>query len=81
MVRCEHNEQLSKEAEAILAKVASLTKAQLAAFLDNDQAQLMQLDKELELAVGAKERCLGALREHQREHNCGGIFNPQEQRA
>ena len=28
----------------------------------------MQLDKELELTVGEKERIIGALREHQKVH-------------
>ena len=30
----------------------------------------MRLDKELENAVGLKERCVGALRQHEADHNC-----------
>jgi hypothetical protein len=31
----------------------------------------MAIDKEIENTLGEKERALGALREHQREHGCG----------
>jgi len=30
----------------------------------------MRLDKELELTVGLKERTIGALRQHTKEHRC-----------
>ena len=30
----------------------------------------MRLDKELETAVGYKDRCIGVLREHEKEHGC-----------
>jgi hypothetical protein len=30
----------------------------------------MQLDRELELAIGEKERLFGALRQHREEHGC-----------
>ena len=30
----------------------------------------MRLDKQLELTVGLKERSIGALRQHEKEHGC-----------
>ena len=35
-----------------------------------DQNLFMHLDKELELAVGIKERAIGALRQHTKDHKC-----------
>jgi hypothetical protein len=48
--------------------VNTLTTDQLAAFRRRDDSTFMRLDKELELTIGLKERTIGALREHRREH-------------
>jgi hypothetical protein len=52
-----------------LARSAQLTTAQLGAFRSNDNAAFMRFDRELEIAMGAKERAIGALRQHERHHN------------
>ena len=54
----------------VLNLLTELTKAQLDAFRSHNEAELMRLDKELELAFGRKERSFGALREHERQHKC-----------
>jgi hypothetical protein len=53
----------------VLARSAQLTTAQLGAFRSNDNAAFMRFDRELEIAMGAKERAIGALRQHERHHN------------
>jgi hypothetical protein len=39
-------------------------------FRSGDSEKYVHLDKELELTVGEKERAVGALRQHLREHKC-----------
>jgi hypothetical protein len=67
---CPKKEELRREANQILDRVLSITKAQIEALQANDQAKLLSLDKDLELTFGSKERAFGALREHTKEHGC-----------
>jgi hypothetical protein len=69
MQTCTECERLHDEVRDVLARIAQLTTAQLAAFRSNDNAAFMRFDKELEIAMGAKERAIGALRQHERDHN------------
>jgi hypothetical protein len=39
-------------------------------FRSGESDKYMHLDKELELTVGEKERAVGALRQHVKEHRC-----------
>ena len=50
----------TQRVQDVLARVTHLTTAQLNAFRANDQATFMRLDKELENAMGTKERTIGA---------------------
>jgi hypothetical protein len=65
---CNRCKELSETVDDALSKLATLTKDQLTAFRERDLASFRRIDKELELTVGHKERSIGALREHQREH-------------
>jgi hypothetical protein len=65
---CTQCERLHGEVQDVLARITQLTTAQLSAFRSDDNAAFMRLDKELEIAMGAKERAIGALRQHEREH-------------
>jgi len=67
---CRRRADLAKTVEEVLQKITQLTKRQLAAFRRHDEAELMRLDKQLELTVGLKERSIGALRQHEKEHGC-----------
>jgi cell division septum initiation protein DivIVA len=68
MTTCKECDRLRGEVQDALARLTHLTTAQLNAFRSNDDATFMQLDKELESAVGTKERTIGAMRQHEREH-------------
>lgn len=68
--RCPEYIRLEGEVSAVLQKLTEITSAQLTAFQENDPGKVMRLDKELELAIGEKERSLGALRQHVKEHRC-----------
>ena len=67
--RCEECLRLESEVTAALEHLAQITTAQLDAFRAKDTSVVVRLDKELEHAVGRKERAIGAQREHAREHN------------
>jgi hypothetical protein len=55
-----------------------MTTAQLDAFLAKDNAKMMRLDKQLEHAVGRKERAFGAQRHHAREHGKSAYHDKEE---
>jgi hypothetical protein len=61
---------LQGEVQKILETLTELTTAQVHTFRAGDYASFAQLDKQLELTVGEKERAIGALRQHAREHRC-----------
>ena len=65
---CRECARLAKEVESALVNIASVTQAQREAFRQNKYAEFMQLDKELENALGRKERVFGAFRQHKTEH-------------
>jgi hypothetical protein len=68
--KCPKHEHLRAEAFAILQEITELTSGQRAAFETGEDQRFMELDKQLELAVGRKERAIGALRQHTEEHGC-----------
>jgi hypothetical protein len=70
MIKCTEYARLESEVESTLGKLVNLTASQLTAFRSADQNLFMHLDKELELAVGIKERAIGALRQHTKDHKC-----------
>jgi hypothetical protein len=63
---CEEYARLQSEVSSILQRITELMSARLEAFQKDDRARFMTLDKELETAMGEKERAIGAAREHQR---------------
>jgi hypothetical protein len=65
---CNECDRLRGEVQGTLSRIAELTTAQLNAFRSNDRANFMQFDRQLENAMGTKERVIGALRQHEREH-------------
>ena len=70
MSKCPEYDQLAEEADQILRDLGQATTLLLAVFREKDHNKFVRLDKELEQLVGAKERALGALRQHAKEHKC-----------
>lgn len=70
MANCPEYERLHAELENVLGNLAQLTTTLLELFRSKDLKGVHRLDKELELTVGEKERSLGALRQHVKEHRC-----------
>ena|SRR5579871_6738617 len=72
MAQCAEYDRLSTEVENVLGNLAQLTTLLLELFRSSDWNGVRRLDKELEFTVGEKERSIGALRQHVREHKCVG---------
>lgn len=70
MEKCAEYDRLRTDVENVLGNLAQVVTLALELFRAGDFDQVRRLDKELELTVGEKERCLGAMRQHMREHNC-----------
>jgi len=68
--KCEERDRLFAEAENVLGNLAQVSTLLLEIFRSKDLTAVNRLDRELELTVGEKERCLGALRQHMKEHGC-----------
>jgi hypothetical protein len=69
-MKCETYNELAGKVEVVLQRLVDTIEAQRGAFSGNDMWKFSQLDKVLEPTVGEKERVIGALREHQKEHGC-----------
>lgn len=70
MERCPEYVRLRAELENVLGNLAQVTTLLLELFRAGESDRYKHLDKELELTVGEKERAVGALRQHVREHHC-----------
>jgi hypothetical protein len=70
--QCPEYANLQHELQLTLQTLSDLTKAMLDAFRGNDRNAFARLDKELETTVGRKERVVGALRQHIKDHKCSG---------
>jgi len=70
MSNCPEYDRLHAEVENVLGNLAQVTTTLLELFRSKDLAGVHRLDKELELTVGEKERAIGALRQHIKEHKC-----------
>jgi hypothetical protein len=68
--RCAEYGRLASEVEQILADLTQTTTLQLELFRSRRYPDFMNVDKELELMVGRKERAIGALRGHAKAHGC-----------
>jgi hypothetical protein len=65
---CEKCKRLFDEVEKHLNHISEVSREQAGAVARQDEPWVDRLDRELERAVGAKERSLGALKEHWHEH-------------
>lgn len=70
MPGCPEYDRLHAEVENVLGNLAQVTTTLLELFRSKDLDGVHRFDKELELTVGEKERTLGALRQHIKDHKC-----------
>lgn len=53
-----------------LFRISDLSRVTAQALSDRNEALVTDLDKQAELALGEKERSLGAFKQHRQEHGC-----------
>ena len=70
MTRCAEYDRLSSQVAQILSKLSQLTTQQADLFQTGDFQGFKNLDREVELTLGEKERAIGALGQHMSEHKC-----------
>jgi hypothetical protein len=69
--RCDKHDELSHRAQDVLQRIHKLTAKQKLIIAGSGVSErFLCMDRELELAMGEKERAIGALREHDEEHGC-----------
>ena len=66
---CSELARLRAEVENVLGNLAQIVTLQLELFRSGDKSW-HDLDTQLELTIGEKERRIGALRQHVKEHQC-----------
>jgi hypothetical protein len=59
-----------ERAQGILLHLAELMHREREAIATESENTLLAIDHEIELAVGEKERAMGALRQHRQDHGC-----------
>jgi hypothetical protein len=69
---CPELARLEAELENTLGNLAQASTLLLELFRAREHERWRSLDKELELTLGEKERSIGALRQHLRDHKCLG---------
>ena len=67
---CLKQQQLIERVQTHLIRLGELARSATAAIAAGHENTLMELDRQIELEVGEKERAMGALREHRKEHGC-----------
>jgi hypothetical protein len=68
---CPLRDRLAADVDEVLQQIVNITSNLRTAFQNRDRSLFEHLDQQLELAIGQKERSIGALREHKKEHGCG----------
>ena len=67
---CAEGTRLAAAVDEILRHLVELTRTQREVFQRRDDAEFARLDRELEQTVGEKERRVGALNQHRKDHRC-----------
>ncbi len=67
---CPEKAKLIASTQAILERIARLATEQREALANEAENLVRTIDERIEHELGAKERALGALRQHRSEHGC-----------
>jgi len=70
MQKCPEYIRLEAAVSNVLSRLANVATIQAETFRSGNESEFVRLDKEIELIVGEKERAIGALRQHSKEHRC-----------
>ena len=67
---CIEQQRLIAEVQQHLKRIAELTRATSEAVANRNENLTSELDRQTEQELGKKERALGALRQHRKDHGC-----------
>jgi hypothetical protein len=69
-IPCPRQQALIKKAQRHLLNISELTRKIAEAIANRNENTAAELDKQVDLELGLKERAMGALHEHRKEHGC-----------
>jgi hypothetical protein len=67
---CPQQQKLMSEAQDHLMKISELTRSIAEALANGNEHFAAEMDKQVDLELGMKERAMGALHQHRKEHGC-----------
>jgi len=70
MPRCETRDELAADVQRVLTDLVQLAHREIEAVKIGAQNTIAAIDKLIENTFGRKERAMGALVQHRREHGC-----------
>jgi hypothetical protein len=68
---CLTQQQLIADVQEHLMQISKLSRAVSEALASGNENFAAELDKQVDLEFGKKERAMGALQQHRKEHGCG----------
>ena len=67
---CAQQQKLIAEVQDHLIQISQLTRAIAEALANGNENVAAEMDKQVDLELGKKERAMGALHQHRKEHGC-----------
>jgi hypothetical protein len=67
---CNTRQRLEDLAQHQLRELAAMAHEEAEILKTGDEERIVEVDKRIENTLGQKERVIGALQEHRREHGC-----------
>jgi hypothetical protein len=67
---CIQQQKLIAEVQHHLIQISQLTRAIAEALANGNENIAADMDKQVDLELGKKERAMGALHQHRKEHGC-----------
>jgi hypothetical protein len=67
---CPRQQELIEDVQNHLIRISELARATSEALAHGNTGLASELDKEVEVELGVKERAMGALHQHRKEHGC-----------
>lgn len=67
---CVEQQRLIEVVQQHLIRIAELSRATADAMASRNDDLIAELDRQVEREIGEKERALGALRQHRKDHGC-----------
>jgi hypothetical protein len=67
---CPYQQKLMADVQDHLMQISQLARAVAEALANGNENFAAELDKQVDLELGKKERAMGALHQHRKEHGC-----------